>query len=162
MSISVRPARPTDRDVVLRLALDNRMFAPDELDGLGAAFDDAGADGADEHRWVVAEDGGDMVGAAYWAPEPFADRVWNLYFIATAPDHHGRGAGSALVEHVESTLRALGREQVRVLLVDTSSTDQYDGARRFYTGRGFVEEARIREFYGEGDDKVTFWKRVDE
>lgn len=28
----------------------------------------------------------------------------------------------------------------------------------FYTRRGFVEEARIRDFYGPGDHRVTFWK----
>ncbi|MGL5852025.1 MAG: hypothetical protein ACRCZD_14705 [Phycicoccus sp.] len=33
--------------------------------------------------------------------------------------------------------------------------------RRFSLGPGFVEEARVRESYGEGDDKGTFWKRVD-
>ncbi|MGL5817755.1 MAG: GNAT family N-acetyltransferase [Phycicoccus sp.] len=95
-------------------------------------------------------------------PSRSADRLWNLYFIATAPARHRSGAGSALVRHVESALRALGSERARVLIVETSSTEQYDGTRRFYAGRGFVEEARIREVYGEGDDKVTFWKRVDD
>ncbi|MGL5867310.1 MAG: GNAT family N-acetyltransferase [Dermatophilaceae bacterium] len=159
MNISIRPARPTDRDIVLRLAVDNQMFAPDELDDLGSVFDDTSS--TDEHHWAVAEAEGGVVGAAYWAPEPFADRLWNLFFIATAPDRHGSGVGSMLTEHLESALRALGPERARVLLVDTSSTEQYVGARRFYLGRGFVEEARIREFYGEGDDKVTFWKRID-
>ena len=86
--------------------------------------------------------------------------MWNLYFIATAPDGHGRGAGTILIEHLERQLRTLGEAHARTLIVDTSSLGDYDQARAFYAARGFVEEARIRDFYGPGDDKVTFWKRL--
>ena len=42
----------------------------------------------------------------------------------------------------------------------TGRTDGYADARAFYLGRGFVEEATIRDFYGPGDNKVTFWKSL--
>ncbi len=45
-----------------------------------------------------------------------------------------------------------------MLIVETSSLDRFERTRRFYRDRGFVEEARIREFYGPGDDKIVFWK----
>lgn len=48
-----------------------------------------------------------------------------------------------------------------MLLVETSSTEHYDGARGFYRARGFDEEARIRDFYGPGDDKIVFWSALD-
>ena len=44
--------------------------------------------------------------------------------------------------------------------MDTSSTDAYAGARRFYLNLGFVEEARVRNWFGDGDDKVTYWKSL--
>ena len=47
-----------------------------------------------------------------------------------------------------------------MLIVETSSTDDYQAARRFYAREGFDQEARIREFYGPGDDKVMFWKSL--
>jgi ribosomal protein S18 acetylase RimI-like enzyme len=97
---------------------------------------------------------------AYFAPEPFSDRMWNLYFIATAPDQHGSGTGTILIERVEDLLQGFSEEVARTLIVDTSSLDAYEQARAFYNRRGFVEEARIRDFYGPGDDKVTFWKRI--
>jgi ribosomal protein S18 acetylase RimI-like enzyme len=118
----------------------------------------------DNHHWIVAADNTtDMVAAAaYYAPEPFADRMWNLYFIATAPEEHGSGAGTMLIEQVEAHLCGLGEQVARTLIVDTSSVGDYAQARTFYTRRGFVEEARLRDFYGPGDDKVTFWKRLSE
>ena len=47
-----------------------------------------------------------------------------------------------------------------MLLVETSSLDDYAGARAFYAGQGFVEEARIRDCYQAGEDKIIFWRRL--
>lgn len=141
------------------LAVENGLFGADELDG----FDEMLAgylDGSlDQHVWVALEsDDRRLLGAAYYAPEPFGDRVWNLYFIAVAADQHGLGAGSSLVSHVEADLRDRGEDVARVLIVETSSLDGYEQARGFYRRHGFEEEARVREFYGPGDHKVVFWK----
>lgn len=157
---SIRPAASHDRDTVLQLGLLNDMFAPEEIDGLGHAFDAAVPDGADGHTWFVATDVDAVVAAAYVAPEPFSDRLWNLYFIAVHPDRHGAGTGSALLAHVEGWLRGKGPDEARVLLVETSSTEQYSDTRAFYAARGFDQEATIREFYGPGDHKVVFWKAL--
>jgi ribosomal protein S18 acetylase RimI-like enzyme len=159
--LHVRAMTPADRGAVRDLALVNGMFAPEEMSG----FDEMMAgylDGTltDQH-WAVAtvpDDPAAVLGAGYWAPEAFGDRVWNLYFLAVHPRAHGRGAGSALVRHIVDSLTAAGEDVARVPIVETSSTDTYQPARAFYAARGFVEEARIREFYGPGDDKVVFWR----
>lgn len=159
--LTVRDVAPGDRDSVAGLALDNAMFGVDELDGVLDAFD-ASLDGSLlNHRWLVAAQAdGAIAGAAYVAPEPFADRLWNLYFLAVRPDRHGAGVGTHLIARVEGDLVALGEAAARILVVETSSTLQYEQARSFYRARGFDEEARIREFYGPDDDKVVFWKRL--
>lgn len=160
-NLNVRAATPADNDQIKRLALDNQMFEPEEMgdfdEMLSGFFDGT----LDDHHWIVATGDNDVVAAAaYVAPEPFSDRMWNLYFIATAPDQHGSGTGTMLIEHVEDLLQGFGEEVARTLIVDTSGLDAYEQARAFYDRRGFVEEARIRDFYGPGDDKVTFWKRI--
>jgi ribosomal protein S18 acetylase RimI-like enzyme len=161
MGVSVRPAARVDAEGIRALALDNGMFEPDDME----SFDDAlngYLDGAwDGHTWVVAaDDAGRLVGAAYVAPEPFGDRVWNLSFLAVGQGEHGRGIGSSLVTHVEQELRAQGESRARVLIVETSSGEDYEGARGFYASRGFHREAVIREFYGPAEDKVVFWKSL--
>ena len=163
--LSLRAAVPDDAPQIHRIALDNGMFEPDEMglfdEMLGGFF----SGDLEDHYWLVAEDGegsGTIAAAAYFAPEPFSDRLWNLYFIATAPAQQSSGAGTQLIEAVEGRLSAMGSSKARVLLVDTSSLGEYDQARAFYSARGFVEEARIRDFYGPGDDKVTFWKQIAE
>lgn len=157
----IRPAAMHDLTRVCELAVVNDMFAEDELDDFTEMFGGAVNGDLEGHQWFVASRGGNMVSAAaYVAPEPFADRVWNLYFIAVDPSEHGRGLGTDLMDHVEGLLRSAGPATARVLLVETSSTGQYEATRAFYLARGFDEEARIRDFYGPDDHKVVFWKAV--
>lgn len=158
---AVRPAAPTDRETIRQLAVSNAMFTAEEFEEVLAIFDEAMQSDSDEHRWSVAVAAdGSVVGAAYCSPEPFADRLWNLYFLAAAPQAHGSGAGTALINSVEAGLRADGEDRARVLIVETSSTAPYAGARDFYRARGFTEEATVREYYGPGDHKVIFWKSL--
>jgi len=159
--VLVRHAASSDVAPIRDLAVDNAMFAPDDLDSfdeLLAGYLDGSLPG---HEWIVAQDpAGAVAGAAYYAPEPFADRVWNLYFLAVRPNSHREGIGHALVAHLEQALRSAGDTVARVLIVETSSTAPYQPARRFYEREGFAQEAVIREFYGPDDSKVTFWKRL--
>jgi len=48
-----------------------------------------------------------------------------------------------------------------VLIVETSSTDQYARTRAFYRQHHYDEEARIRDFYGPEDHKIVFWKSLE-
>lgn len=52
------------------------------------------------------------------------------------------------------------REGARVLVAETSGLKTYEAARGFYLRNGFIEEARIREFYKPGDDLVVYVKRI--
>jgi ribosomal protein S18 acetylase RimI-like enzyme len=36
----------------------------------------------------------------------------------------------------------------------------FERPRAFYRKNGYIEEARIREFYEAGADKVVFWKHL--
>ena len=116
----------------------------------------------DEHTWIVLEDdAGAVAGAAYYGPESHSDRVWNLYFLAVTKQLQGGGSGSSLVAHVEADLRRRGANAAKLLLIETSGVESFEPTRAFYRKHGYVEEARIREYYGPGDDKVVFWKRLD-
>ncbi len=96
-----------------------------------------------------------MCAGAYYAPEMMADRVWNLYFIAVREHAKGQGRGSALLEHVEQVLCEQGQ---RMLLIETSGLGTFERTRDFYLKHAYQEEARLRDFYERGDDKVVFRK----
>ncbi|MEP0547110.1 MAG: GNAT family N-acetyltransferase [Rhodothermales bacterium] len=153
----IRPARPDDTDALMAIADASGLFQPHELDEVGGmlAAHFSGDLGPDHHWLTDDEDGPAAV--AYYAPEPFTDGVWNLYMLAVHPDRQGDGRGAALVRHVEATLGAQG---ARLLLIETSGLAGFERTRSFYQKCGYVEEARIRDYYRAGDDKVVYRKSL--
>lgn len=110
--------------------------------------------GQSDDLWFTADDG-EPVGVAYCAPEAVTDGTWNLLMLWTRFDRHGRGLGSALVGHVEKALKNRG---ARLLIVETSGLPDFETARAFYSKCGFTQEARIRNFFAAGDDKIVYTK----
>lgn len=94
---------------------------------------------------------------AYVEPERMTEGTWNIQLIAVAPESQRSGIGRRLLAGVEQRLRDCG---ARVVLVETSGTSDFDHVRAFYASSGFSEEARIREFYAAGVDKVTYRKSL--
>ena len=153
----IRPATPDDKKALMAIADAIGLFSPQEFEELGGMlaeyFD--GNLGSD-HFWIVYDDGG-PVGVAYYAPEPYAYGTWNLYFIAVHPNLQGKGLGAKLLRYVEQMLAERGE---RLLLVETSGLPNFERTRAFYRKHGYDEEARIREFYRAGDDKIIFRKAL--
>ena len=131
------------------------MFQEDETAVLAEMLADALNGDLPDHHWIVLEDAATVIAAAYVAPEVMSDRACNLYFIAVARQHQGRGHGTTLLTHVEKMLRKRGE---RLLLIETSGLDSFAATRRFYLGNGYEAEARIRDFYRTGEDKIVFRK----
>ncbi len=132
----------------------NDLFPSDMLDEMAAAYftDTPGAD-----MWLAATTGVGPVALLYAAPERMTDGTWNCLLIAVHPDLHGRGIGAALMAHLEAYLAAQG---ARVLLVETSGLPAFARTRGFYTHIGYTEEARIRDFYKAGEDKIVFHRTL--
>jgi len=153
----IRATTPDDTAALIALAEATGLFPPDGLRELGEVLAGyfAGSLG-DGHSWVTDDDGG-PVGVAYYAPERMTEGTWNLYMIAVRPDRQGQGRGAALLRHVEEALSARGE---RLLLVETSGLASFERTRAFYRKCGYEEEARIREFYKAGDDKIVFRKSL--
>jgi ribosomal protein S18 acetylase RimI-like enzyme len=85
------------------------------------------------------------------------DRTFDLYWIAVDRAAHGAGCGTVLLSEVERRLEAL---HARMLVVETSSRSDYAATRGFYLKRGYVEAARVREFYAPHDDRIILTKRL--
>lgn len=153
----IRTATIEDRKAILELSLNSGLFTTDNLGELAQTLDGTLGVNHSKHQWLVVEEANRTAGAAYFGPEAMTDGTWNLYYIAVLASARGTGLGSKMLTAVESALRDQGE---RVLLVETSGLDDYESTRRFYEKHGFSEEARIREFYGAGEDKVIFWKRL--
>ncbi len=138
---------PALRQVVHETALFPSNLLPDMV----AHF----LSGTSPEIWFTCRNADGPVGFCFCTPEMLTEGTWNMTAIAVAPGQQGKGFGTALVRALEEELRS---KQQRLLIVDTSSLEEFDGTRAFYARNGYDEEARIREYWGPGDDKVTFRK----
>jgi ribosomal protein S18 acetylase RimI-like enzyme len=73
------------------------------------------------------------------------------------PSAQGSGAGGMLMAEVERRLR---KRSARLLVVETSSRDDYAPTRRFYEKRGYETAAQLKDFYNMGDDRVVLTKHL--
>lgn len=113
--------------------------------------------GETEAFWLTCHRNGEAVGLCYTVPEDLADGTWNMLALAVRPDLQGKRLGAALVRAAEQRLKDKGQ---RILIVDTSGTEGFALTRKFYAQNGYEEEARIRDFWADGDDKVIFRKAL--
>lgn len=78
--------------------------------------------------------------------------TWNLLMLVVHPARQREDRGAALVRAAGGAVRSRGG---RLLLVETSGTEGFTRQRVFYRRLGYEEEARLRDFYDAGDDKVV-------
>ena len=149
--------KPSDTDALIEIACASGLFEPHQVEELSGMLAQYFATQSTTHELWVTDDDGGPVGVAYTAPERMTDGTWNLYLIAVHPDRQRQGRGRALLEYVERLLAERGQ---RILLVETSGTDDFDYVRAFYRNSGYEEEARIRDFYADGIDKIVFRKPI--
>ena len=159
MPLPLRALRAGDRSGVRDIVVATGSFRDDEVDVALEVFDATYASATpDDYEFVgIDDDGGSLVGYACFGPTPCTDRSYDLYWIAVHPGAQGAGAGSRLLADVE---RQLAERSARLLLIETSSRQDYSATRGFYLARGYDEVAQVRDFYAPGDHRVIYSKRL--
>jgi len=154
----IRPAAAVDTPTLLEMTAATGYFKPLEVDALREVLDDYHDHNQfDGNRCFVLEEEGKLLGFVYHAPEPMTEGSWSLWWIVVRPDAQGKGHGGLLLDFVEGDAR---RHGARMLFVETSGLPLYESTRQFYLRNGYHEEARVRDFYAEGDDQVYYRKRL--
>ena len=157
----VGPLAMSDRGRVAEILRSTENFRHEEVDVALELFDESFA--GDDYEFVgafeVQDDGcmRSLQGFACFGPSMGTDRTYDLYWIAVDRSAQGSGCGSVLLSEVERRLVAL---HARMLVIETSSRSDYTATRGFYLKRGYVEAARVREFYAPDDDRIILTKRL--
>lgn len=154
----LRPMRPQDVAALVRITRDTGFFRPDEVTTAQEVLEECVAKGESSGYYVhVSEESGNPLGYVCFGPTPLTIGTWDLYWIAVAPEHQGRGIGTRLIRLAEAEMCQRGGRQV---LVETSSQELYAPTRRFYCSSGYQEVSRVPDFYDLGDAKVIFAKSL--
>ncbi len=152
--MKIRPTLAGDI-AALQSVLDATMLFPSEM--LPDMINSFLISDTPDDLWLSCETEGTVIGLCYAQPEELTEGTWNMRAIAVAPARQGQGAGAAMTTDLEQRLKKMG---ARVLIVDTSGTEDFAQTRAFYVKNGYDAEARIRDFWAAGDDKVIFRKAL--
>lgn len=160
----IRNAQTKDLPGLRKVAECTQMFLGDELESFMSSMAthlSAVERGEDTPFTLTVavegeEEASPIVGAAYFTPEVMAQGVMNLLFIGVLPDGRRKGVGQALLEHFEEAVRSSG---ARLAIIETASESMFAPAWSLYKKVGYDEEARVRDFYDDGLDKLVFRKR---
>ena len=159
--IRIRSITPGDRLRIWEIVTATGNFSEQEIATAMELIDEALHQGEGSGYIAVvaeiSEPAAAIEGYACYGPTPLTEGVFDLYWIAVHPRAQGLGIGRRLVEYVENDIRSRGG---RMLLIETSSRDEYDATIAFYQRTNYELAARIKNFYRVGDDKLIFIKEL--
>jgi len=151
---------PADIDAVRDIVSSTGMFYPHEVDVAVELVDERLKRGTSSGYYFIFADLRDRtMGYACYGPIACTVGSYDLYWIAVHRDYQGRGLGRILTEMAERLIATAGGRRI---YVETSGRDQYLPTRTFYEHRDYLLDARLKDFYATGDDKVIYVKVVGE
>ena len=158
MTVQIRTLQAEDRPLLEGILRSDETFRDDEVGVALELIDEALADSKSDYWFRIAEVEGVAAGYLCYGPTPMTDCTFDLYWIVTHAAHRGRRVARSLVEYMEKDLLERGpKAQVRV---ETSQSEGYGAARKFYDRLEYPEVARFKDFYKEGDDLIVFFKNL--
>jgi len=152
----LRPTTEDDVEELIAISEATGVFQPMELETVQEVFDEYFyAEHEKGHRSFTLDEGDHINGFIYIAPACLAQGTWELWWIVVRPTVQGAGHGKNMLQFAEEAIRSAGGRQI---YMDTSSAPLYEPTRRFYLRHGYVEAARLPDFYAIGDAKVIYRK----
>jgi ribosomal protein S18 acetylase RimI-like enzyme len=155
--MTIRCLRREDQEAIKNILVATEMFSTEEIaiaDELIQYYLDDPKQ-KDYELFTSVDDEGKVLGYVCIGPTPATLGTFDLYWIAVQPMIQSKGVGTELLSYLEQHLKEKGG---RLLIAETSSMQKYEKTRAFYERKGFVQLARIPEYYKPEDDLVIYGK----
>lgn len=128
------------------------VFLPHELAVAREVFTSA-LEPSSGYEVFLVRSGGQVSGVVCFGKNPMTDRVYDLYWIAVAPEFQRGGIGLSLIKFVQEEVR---KRKGRKIVIETSSLPSYEPARRLYEKAGFCRAGLLEDFYAPSNHKVFY------
>lgn len=159
MNLTFRTS-PEKRDIarVREIVESTKFFYHHEVEIASELVEERIRDGESTgYFFVFAEIDGVTVAYSCFGPIIMSKTSFDLYWIATHSDYRGKGIGKKVLEETCKLANQMG---CSIIIAETSGLPHYEPTRVFYTNNNFELEARLRDFYAMGDDKLFYTKRI--
>ena len=150
---------PADKEPVRVLLEQSGFFYPFEVNVVMDLIDETVRRGSREsgYYWLKLEENDEIAGFVNYGPNPCSVHSWDLYWIAVDPREKGKGMGTKLLLKTEEKVKEMGG---RILWIETSGRTLYEPTVSFYLRKGYTLAATLEEFYGPGDPRLIFTKKL--
>lgn len=153
-----RNLKSGDREKILTLLQNTSAFRNEELEIAMEVLDAEVSNGEKSGYFsIVAEASGEVAGWISYGTAACAVGTWEIFWIAVEPEYQHRGIGLVLLRDAEKKIL---QSKGRIIVVETSGSSGYNSTRDFYINCGYIQRARIEDFYLPGDDKIFFTKNI--
>lgn len=157
-ALQVLPSTYADRSRIRDILLGSGIFNQLDAETVDEMFLEAYQRPSDDnYQFLSCWNGSQLAGFACYGRESLTQGTWDLFWICVSSAARRMGVGSALLREV---MRCAAQEQVRLMVIYTSSTDKYAPARALYESHGFERAALISDYYAAGDDLLIYTQRI--
>ncbi|MFC2135582.1 GNAT family N-acetyltransferase, partial [Bacteroidota bacterium] len=109
----------------------------------------------DYYNVFVLEEDNKIWGYHCTGKRSLTDGVYDLYWIVVDPELRSKGIGQSLLQHAE---KFVTEKNGRWILAETSSRNEYEKTRNFYSRNNYSIVSQINDFYSVGDNLIIFGK----
>lgn len=154
MSKRIRAVIQDDISELKKVIESSELFPPEYLDEM---ISDYLNNPDSEEIWFTYIDNNKPIAIGYCVPEKFTEGTYNLLSLGVLKEWQGKGIASEMLNYIEQELKQKG---ARILIIETSSDVAQLPARSLYLKNQYAQEAVIRDFWKDGEDKIVFWKKL--
>jgi ribosomal protein S18 acetylase RimI-like enzyme len=155
--MKIRPMVHNDKVEIMKILRTTPEFTPAEVAVAEEVIDSYLQISVNsDYHILVAEVGSSLAGYICYGPTPLTEGTWDIYWIAVDPEHQRQGVGHNLLAFAENIIM---KAKGRLILIETSSKEEYEKARDFYQKQGYKLIGHIPDFYASGDDKLILQKK---
>ncbi len=155
MNIVVRPIIPEDREQLVQVVRKQRNFLACEVDVAIEVIDETYNPLEDYQTLAAVDEKSQILGFVSFGPIPMTVNRYDMYWIAVDPDSGRHGAGTLLLQAMENQLKQAGSGHI---YIETSTTEGYLPARKFYEKNAYELVSQMQDFYRDGDDRLIYRK----
>ncbi|MDD2205148.1 MAG: GNAT family N-acetyltransferase [Bacteroidales bacterium] len=156
--LSFRKKISPDDASTIRKMLEGTHFFDEAIDEIDVAIElvqDVISNGnnVENYRIIIAEDNSNVVGYICFARVPCTVSTYEIYWLCVEHSEQGKGIGHLLINEALSEITALNGSKI---VLQTAGRNQYLSTQLFYKSCGFIEEARLKNYFVKGDDCLIF------
>jgi N-acetylglutamate synthase-like GNAT family acetyltransferase len=150
--------RPEDVEHVREIVVSTNFFHDYEVEVAIELLQETLNKGTESgYHFLFVESGGRTIAYSCFGLIPCTASSFDLYWIVVHNDYRNHGIGKELLELTEKAVAKMGGT---ALYAETSSQEKYAPTRKFYLSNHYFEEARLKNFYQQDDDKLIYTKQI--